>query len=86
MKSGSDNFSNKKKNKKKKKNKLHRIRILLFPPDDKYVKAKNTENSSFLTFLWHNQQRYRSLRSDNGEANEIVAEKQTFTSFYQVTQ
>ena len=66
-----------KKNKQTNKNKLLCIRILLFPPDDKYVEAKNTENSIFLTFLWHNQQRYRSLRFDNGDANEVVAEKQT---------
>ena len=40
------------------KNKLLRIRKLLFQPDDKCVKAKNTEISVFLTFFWHDQQGY----------------------------
>ena len=47
LKSGSDNFQTIM----TLKNKLLRIRNLLFQPDDKCVKAKNTEISVFLTFF-----------------------------------
>ena len=39
------------------KNKLLRIRILLFQPDDKYVKAKNTENRDTYYVLLFVQER-----------------------------